>query len=332
MVILTSPTGNELKSLQHTKFDVDLNETRDFELRMPANLYTKDIQEKGRLFIPQTEYGGLIGGVETQTATDEIIIKGRSWRGILSKKVIKPPEGSAYKIVSGELNKILKALIDEHGLSGLFTVPQTDTKTTVISFQFDRYTTLLEGIEKLLKSVEHRIDVKYMQQERGLPGFVNLQAVKIADLSERIELSQDSRLDFTFAEVKNGVNHLICLGQGELTDRVVVDLYMSKDGTVGTTQHYFGIDEVTEVYEDTSAENIETLIERGTQRLTELTAKQTFTMNLANLSVEADIRDIIGGRDYITGMSMAKPIVNKIYTEENGVVKIEYKLEGAEGG
>lgn len=328
MVILTSPTGNELKRLQHTKFDVDLNETRDFELRMPANLYSKDIQEKGRLFIPQTEYGGLIGGVETQTATDEIIIKGRSWRGILSKKVIKPLEGSAYKIVSGELNKILEALIDEHGLSGLFTVSETDTKTTVISFQFDRYTTLLDGIEKLLKSMEHRIDVKYMQQERGLPGFVNLQAVKIADLSERIELSQDSRLDFTFSEVKNGVNHLICLGQGELTDRVVVDLYMSKDGTIGTAQHYFGVEEVAEVYEDTSAENRDDLIERGTKRLLELAPKQTFTMDLASETFNAEIGDVIGGRDYITGMAMAQPIANKIYHEENGVVKIEYKLKG----
>lgn len=330
MVILTNPAGNELEVMPFKKVDIDLNDQRDFEIRMPASYFAKNIQNKGRVFIPETEYGGLIGGLETQTAADEVIITGRSWRGVLSKKVIEPPAGSAYKTLSGELNTVLKTLIAEHGLSGLFSVPEDNTGVDVTNFQFDRYTTLLSGMEKLLKSVGYRMGIKYVQQERGQPGYVSLQAEEIADLSQSIELSQDSRLNFTFTEKNNGVNHLICLGQGELTDRVVVDLYIQKDGSVGTTQYYTGLDEVTEVYEDTSAENEAALIERGTERLLELANMQIFKMDIATMAIDAQIGDIVGGRDYITGMYMAKPVTNKIYTEENGTVKIEYKLEGDE--
>ena len=41
-----------------------------------------------------------------------------------------------------------------------------------------------------------------------------------------------------------------------------------------------------------------------------------------------DIGDIVGGRDYITGVSMKKPIGRKIWTISEGKEKVEYKLKG----
>lgn len=328
MVILTNPAGNEIKKMDFKKIDIDLNDQMDFELRLPAPYYTDDIQPKGRLFIPNTEYGGMIGGIKTQTSTDEIIVTGRSWRGILAKKVIVPPTGQDYKTVSGDIGTILGNLINECELADFFIVPDSSVGVSVTNYQFDRYVTLITGIEKMLKSVGYKIKINYVQQEQGAAGYLELSAVPIEDLSQQIELSQDSRLNFTFSETKNGVNHLICLGKGELSDRVVVNLYVQSDGTIGTNQYYFGIDEVTEVYENTSAETAQELTEQGTEKLTELTNKQDFTMDIGQLSVAADIGDIVGGRDYITGMAMTKPIINKIYAEENGTVSITYNVEG----
>lgn len=37
---------------------------------------------------------------------------------------------------------------------------------------------------------------------------------------------------------------------------------------------------------------------------------------------------IVGGRDYLTGISMKKPIGRKIWTISSGKEKVEYKLEG----
>lgn len=330
MVILTNPEGNEIKKLEFEKLDVDLNEKQDFELRIPTSYYTDDIEDKSRIFVPGTEYGGMIGGIKTQTATDEIIITGRTWRGILEKKVIKPPEGQSYKVVSGDVATIIRGLIAEQGLGQLIRPQAVAAGKTVNGYQFDRYISLLSGIEKMLKTVGSRINLEYIQQEKGLPGYVDLSVKDIKNLSNKIELSQDSRLDFTFSETKNGINHLVCLGKGELLDRVVVDLYVQADGSVGKTQYYFGIDERAEVYEDTSAENEDALTERGMEKLTELTNKQKFEMTVSALGLEAHIGDIIGGRDYITGMSMEKPITNKIYIETNGQAEIEFEIEGDE--
>ena len=52
-------------------------------------------------------------------------------------------------------------------------------------------------------------------------------------------------------------------------------------------------------------------------------------MNTSALSLAADIGDILGGRDNLTGVYMAKPITNIIYTtDDDGTVSVEYQLEG----
>lgn len=328
MVIITDSFGNELGPVRKLKkLDVDLNETRDFELRIPAGAWDPQLfADENRIFVTGEEFGGIIGGKKTDTSDGMIILKGRSWRGILSKKIIEPPAGEDYKIVSGELNYILRTLITAAGLGKLITVPEGSTETTVTGFQFDRYITLLDGIDKLLALKNYRLQIDYIRQELA-PGYVQMQAVPVTDYSDQVELSQNNRLQFTFEETKNGVNHLICLGKGELKDRVVLHLYIQKDGTVGTTKYYTGLQEVVEVYDFSSAES-EELTEKGTEKLLELANQKQFTMDITKTDISMQIGDIIGGRDYITGMSIKKPIINKIYTLQNGRAGIEYRLKG----
>ena len=329
MVILTDSGGNEIGPVRFKKIDIDLGDTRDFELTISNSKWDQRLKSKNRIFVPGTEFGGIIGGKRIDTSQDSITVKGRTWRGVLEKKVIKPPSGEAYKIVSGEINTVIKGLISEAKLTSLFAVSDNDTGITVTDYQFDRYTTLLAGIEKMLKSVGYKLHVEYIQMERGLPGYVLLSALEIKDYHGLVELSQDNRLNFTLTETENGVNHLICLGKGELTEREVIHLYINKDGEVGTTQYYTGLDEVEETYDYSSAESDE-LLEKGTEILLELTNSKSLKMDVEKLNIEVDIGDVISGRDYTTGTSLSKSVVNKIYTEENGTRKLEYKLEGDE--
>lgn len=327
MVIFANEVGRDICVLIEKKIDIDLNDQSDFEVVVDVSSWQDDFKKKNsRIYIADTEYGGLVGGLKTDTSAGTVTIAGHTWRGILKRKVIEPPAGQAYKVISGELNTCIRELTKE--LSVLFYVPDEDSGATVTNFQFDRYTTLLAGIEKMLKSKGYKLAIRYVKEEKT-PGYVELKAAPIEDYSSTTELSQDTGLNFTFEETKNGVNHLICLGQGELTSRVVKHLYIQADGSVGNTQYFFGVDEETEVYEDTNAEADE-LIERGTEKLLELASRQIFKMDIADAEKEYEIGDIIGGRDYITGMSMKKPIVNKIYTEQNGRISKDYKLEGDE--
>ena len=56
--------------------------------------------------------------------------------------------------------------------------------------------------------------------------------------------------------------------------------------------------------------------------------RKQISIRLAKLGIEVGIGDIVGGRDYLTGMYMSKPIENIIYEITNDVESITYKLEG----
>lgn len=325
MVILADKYGKEIRVASELEVDIEVGKENDFECQTSTAEWRNDIVDGSLLYVTGTEFGGIVHEIESRTASNEIIVRGDTWRGILAKKVIKPSSDTSHKTVSGELNEVLRGLIQEHELSSLFSVPQRST-VTISNFQFDRYCTLLSGIEKMLLSVNYRLDIKYIKS--NTEAYVSLEAVPIVDYSRRKEYSQDGGMDFTVCDYKRGVNHLICLGKGENENRIVKHLYVQKDGSIGTIRYYSGLDEREEVYDYSSAEE-EELIEKGTERLKERMNLKKLEVKLREtIDTEAQIGDIIGGRDYITGIQVKKPITGKIFTVKNGMVKVEYKIEG----
>lgn len=326
-LILADQNLKDIDPVMDADIDIAIgSDENDYEIKIQRDKWRSDYTFGNAFYIKDTEYGGIIGEVDTNTAEDTISLLGMTWRGMLDKKIIRPPTGEDYKKVSGELNTVLSDLVTEH-FGDYFVVSQDDTGIVVADYQFDRYCTLLSGIMKMLKSVGYRLRIRYIQQERGQPGYVELSAVPIVDYSEQIELSQDSQLNFTFKNYRNGVNHLICLGKGELQDRQVIDLYVQKDGSIGTEQYYKGIEEIAATYEDTSSETDE-LEERGRERLQKLMNSTSFAMDVETLNMDVEIGDIIGGRDYLTGLYAKKPIVKKIYRVQDGKTSLEYGIEG----
>ena len=333
MVILADPNRKELGSIQNANVTVDLNGNRNFSIQIARSNWIPELTFSYFIYIPGTEYGGIIGRVLTDTTLDYVELKGYSWRGRLAKKVIEPLAGQDYKKVSGELHAVMKKLIEpafggNEGTDSIFYVPDTDTGVTVSNYQFDRYCTLLDGITKMLKSKGYKLQLTF-RRNAGEPGKVFVEAVPIVDYSPEIELSKDCQLNYNMQDVRDGVNHLVVTGKGELQDRNVLHLYVQKDGSIGKKQYYTGLDEIAEVYENTSTETDE-LEETSREKLQELMNKQTFKMDVASLGLDVNIGDIVGGRDYLTGLYMAKPVENITYSLTNGVEAKTYKLEGEE--
>ena len=325
-LILADQNLRDICPVMDAGIDIAIGEENNYEIKVRRDKWSSEYTFGNAFYIKETEYGGIIGEVDTNTAEDTISLLGMTWRGMLDKKIICPPPGSDYKTVSGELNLVLNDLVAEH-FDDYFVVLQVDTGVSVTNYQFDRYCTLLAGINKMLKSVGYRLQIRYIQQERGQPGYIELSAVPIVDYSEQIELSQDSQLNFTFRNCRNGVNHLICLGKGELQDRQVIDLYVQEDGSIGTEPYYTGVQEIAATYEDTSSETDE-LEEKGREKLQELMNSTSFSMDVETLNMDVAIGDIIGGRDYLTGLYAKKPIAKKIYKVEDGTTSLEYEIEG----
>ena len=116
--------------------------------------------------------------------------------------------------------------------------------------------------------------------------------------------------------------------KGDMQDRNVLHLYVQKDGSIGKTQYYKGIDEIEEFYENTSTDTAD-LESKSKEKLESLMNKQTFEMDVEELGIDIAIGDIVGGRDYRTGLSMTRPLENIIVIIKGESVKKEYKLEGA---
>lgn len=325
-LILADQNLKDIAPVMNAEIDIAIGEENDYEIKIPRDEWRSEYTFGNVFYVKDTEYGGIIGEVDTSTAEDTISLLGRTWRGMLDKKIIRPPTGQDYKRASGELNAVLGELITEQ-FDDYFVVSQDDTGVSLTNYQFDRYCTLLSGINKMLKSVGYRLKIRYVQQERGQPGYVELSSAPIVDYSEQIELSQDSQLNFEFKNCRNGVNHLICLGKGELQERQVIDLYVQKDGSIGSEPYYTGVQEIAATYEDTSSETDE-LEEKGREKLLELMNNTSFSMDVESLNMDVEIGDIIGGRDYLTGLYAKKPIVKKIYRVEDGESSLEYGIEG----
>jgi len=181
---------------------------------------------------------------------------------------------------------------------------------------------MLSGLTKMLLQKSYKMKIQYIQQSTGAAGFVLISAVPVVDYSEEIELSQDSRINFAIRFKKDIVNHLIVLGDGELTARKVLNLYLHPDGSIQKTPYYTGIDEIAEVYEYTGSEDLET---DGISHFKELIETNSLTMDIASLGIDVSIGDVVGSRDYITGLTAKKPLASVIVTD-NGKTSIEYHL------
>lgn len=318
-LIVADENGTELRVLLFDTYDFEVgHDENDFQIVIKREEY-EPIPKKARIYIPGTELGGLFRQLETDTNQGIICPGGITWRGMMTKKIIRPASGQDYATDSGELNAIIKARVEAE-FPGLFIGVSTSTGETV-NWQYERYCTLEDGLKKLLQSVGYRLDLQYSQADAA----VIAQAVPIVDYSNNIEFSSDLRAHYQMQQQSDGVNHLICLGKGELKNRTVRDLYIDQDGNVSTTQYYTGIDEIAEVY-DSGGSEVKDLVQNGTERLKELANKDVFEIGV-DPEIEVAIGDIVGGRDYLSGMTMKAPVWSKIIKYVAGEILIEYKLE-----
>lgn len=318
-LIVADPNGKELREMLFTSYDMEVGDTENSYQIVVRRSDWESVARKSRFYIPGTEFGGLFLDLDTNTKQDTIAPGGVTWRGMLQNKVIVPPSGADYATDSGELNAIIKRRV-EAALPGLF-VGSSDSTGVTISYQYERYTTLYEGLKNLLKKAGYRLQLAYSQVKKA----VEVSAVPIVDYSQQIEFSSDMRLNYTMHMEGDGVNHLICLGSGELRNRLVRHLYVDQNGNIGSRQYYTGIDEVAEVYDYAGAE-VDDLIQSGIERLKELMNHNTFEITV-DPTMEIEVGDIVGGRDYVSGMTMTSPITGKIIKWERGFRRVSYRLE-----
>lgn len=272
------------------------------------------------LYIEGTEYGGIIDSVESKNSTQEIVYHGRTWHGILDSKVLEPDSGEDHLICSGEANTVVSSLVSRMGLSSLFSVSTAASGLTVSNYKMDRYISGYAGILKMLKAVGGKLSVS-MQSS----GKVLLSVVPVVDYTQ--DGLDSDLLDLDVKRTANTVNHLICLGKGNLSERMVVHLYADEDGNISRTQTLTGIDECVAVYDYSSAEDETELVNGGTERLKELLQQDDLSVDVNDVNDPYDVGDLVGATDNVANISIKVPIKKKIVTIKNGITTISIKTD-----
>ena len=211
-------------------------------------------------------------------------------------------------------------LIDRMNLSGMFQASPIDSELMIRNYKMNRYINGYEGIKKMLSTVNCKLKINFQD------GYVVLSAEPFIDYSKDDEFDS-SQIHFNIEKNYRPVNHMICLGQGELKERTIIHLYTDDQGNISYIQSIFGMDEITATYENVNVESDEELENGGRAAL-----RESWNSDRLEIDIDStrnyDVGDIVGAREYTTDIFVAKPIIKKIVTIKNGIVNISHKVGG----
>lgn len=301
-------------------------EENDFELTLEEG---QEVPAVGAaIYIDGTDIFGIVRGSSRESGSKTKIV-GDTWTGLLDCRVMRPPSGSVYFKVSGDMRDCVSKLISQSAVTDLFTVPSGKVGLNVShtfqgrnddSTQSDtgRYMGAWAALWQLLSEHSCKVVARYDAESR------------------KIALTPQRRDDYTDTEnmehvgttvaisTRRPVNHLVCLGQGTGTARTVLDLYMDAKGNVSTTQTLKLADEIAEVYDDSNAEDAAALQSDGTARLKEYwDASQSVSMD-ADADMY-DLGDLVGGTDPTTGINATAIVTKKVLTFSDGIATVSYE-------
>lgn len=316
MVIMALNFGEEVKALKYNEYDFEVgDETNDFAIKILLSEW-EDIPDRAYLYIPGTEYGGIYRRTEIDTKQGYISVGGLTWRGMLQSKIIEPEPGADYAIDDGDINTIINNRVSA-AFDGLMVGGLPLGKE--ITYRYNRYVTLYDGLKAMLQKYGYRLRIVYDISIKR----VVVDAVPIIDYSDKIEFSDDMRANYYVNSDGTGVNHLICLGNGQLKDRIVIHLYADAEGNISQEQTFFGKDEIAAVY-DYAGADAEQLLQSGTEQFKTLQNINEFSVDVEAQDIE--VGDIVGGKDYVSGLTIKAPVTGKIHKSSGSVTATEYTI------
>lgn len=319
-LIFTDSSGADIGVFPAYSFDMSFGASEnDYEITVESK--DAKLEDGAFIYIEGTEYGGINDGIKASTNGETVTYKGRTWHGIINSKVISPNAGENYYSVSGEANAVLHSIISRLGLTSLFSAALDDSGILITKYQFARYCKGYDGIRAMLASVNAKLKIEWKGRK------VYLSAVPLADYTDAPVDGEIATLNVE--RQKNKVNHLICLGRGELAQREVIHLYADQFGNIGNSQYYKDFDEICDIYDNSNAESSEDLRNGGIEKFKELMNGDKAEVLLTESSgLSFDIGDVIGATEYKTGITVKEKVSQKIVKINSGIIKFEYKTGG----
>ena len=295
------------------------DEANPFSLTVPPSANRLD---KGwYVAVPGTEYGGKVRNPSSVNEDKYHALKytGVTWGGLLNEHTICPSGSNTHYQLKGEANHVIEQLISYLGLTDIFVA---DTSNSGITLNYEaRFLPAFDALRTALFNAGAQLSHVYDFQHRRCV----LKAVAVDQKRGRTYVSDADNVTINYY---TPVNHLICVGEGEMQERIVIHLYADKYGNISKTQTLFGVDEVDQLYNYTSAD-AETLEAEGRRTLAELQVFKSVEVGIPSASSDIhNLDDIIRAIDTATGEQVRARVIKKILEiDHQGRVSANYETK-----
>lgn len=317
-LIVTDASHVDQASLEDFTLDAAWGaDENDFELTVD-----RLIDAGSYVYFDGGECGGVVDSLKDslKDGRSTLTYGGRTWHGMLADKILEPDKGKDYLTVSGSASSVIGSLISRVRLDTVFgaVAPPDGDDPTIKTYQFDRYVDAYTGLRKMCAASGLKLRMAYAS------GRVNIWAEPVAHYGDSID---SDLIDFDATRTWKKPNHLIGLGKGDLAARVVVHWYADAKGTVSQTQSLRGVDEITQVYDYSSAETAE-LNQKTREKLQDLQSEGDVKVTVRDdANVVFDVGDTVTARDNLTGITVNATISKKIVKVSGGVMSVDYEAE-----
>lgn len=315
-MVYTDPAGKPLGTISRYQLSLEYGDVgSDNKLELWTAQKVSGVGRGSRLFIPGKPWGGIVHAPGEDTRDGNLLtFRGPTWFGALKNRRIRPPSGEDTLKLAGEITEVVSALLVNARFSDVYCAGRGDSFW--VSWEFDRYCSLLEGLSAIAEAYGKRIKLT-----RGLVGLTEISMASADDVAND---GRGFKCPFA-AETCTPTNHLVVRGKGEGKDQEVIDLYSDWNGRISRTQSIFGALEVEDVYDQFSLSG-EELLAAGEKRLLE---EQVFAYGELELTEAQsyELGQIVRFGSTVTGFEYTAP-VKKIAIETNslGETKVKNQL------
>ena len=318
----TDPSLKELGATENFTMDMEIDlvpdgqdQSNDFVVALPMSIRP---QANSALFIDYSPWGGLVQGRASDTAVPGVLEwRGRTWWGVLADRVLVPDAGQAYNYASGTVSACITDLLTRLGLSGLFEAGECPAES--ISYQYDRYPNGMDALYKMLASASLKPTFMAVQ-DNGLKVMIGAEA--IATATEQVD---GERVDMSMLRSFTTYNHLIALGEGEGTSRVVQHWYADSNGNISSTKTITGLAERTYKYDYPNADATE-LAEYAQEKLAEFQGEGNVEVSLPDGS-KLSLGDNVQAYDPRIDESVTARITKCVVKYEDGYEECAWSAE-----
>lgn len=260
------------------------------------------------------QFGGRVQKVRIQTAQNSLTWSGLTFAGVLSTKIIEPPSGQAYREIYGTLSEKVNTILELVGLDGVFYTNASGSAES--NWKIDRYTDVLSAFRKLASKSNLAMDVSFDKTHNVQKLLISFRTAKTVVAGEEYD---SDLFSFDIEKDMMPVNHLICLGGGQLEERQVYHLYTNDSGTISETRpaSLTKENEVFAVYDYSNVESYEELQKEGLKHFQEILDNGTKLEITPPEEAVFRLGDKIAGLEQISGIYVEKEVKKIIYKAQD---------------